>query len=87
MKVELDDQFAALRISDVDTLEALAFEVAAPLVEWALKCCVSIPAQAMIALSQLPIMQGLTGLCGRRVATNGGFLLPPLCLTSFDLFS
>ena len=58
------DQFTALRISDVDTPEALAFEVAAPLVEWDVKCCMSIPARGMTAFSQLPIVQSLTGLWG-----------------------
>ena len=50
MEVEL--QFAALRISGADTPTRLALEVDAPLVEWAENVLVSIPADFIMAFSQ-----------------------------------
>ena len=60
MEVEL--QLAALRMSDVDTPTRFAFEVDAPLVEWAEKVLISIPADFTVAFNQCPTVAALIGL-------------------------
>ena len=50
MEVEL--QFAALRMSDIDTPTSFALEVDAPLVEWAEKVFISMPANFLMAFNK-----------------------------------
>ena len=52
MNVDTELQSAALKISGTETPAALAFEVAAPLVEWAEKIPVSIPDKVIMRFSQ-----------------------------------
>ena len=72
--MDSDVQLAAFRISPTDVPIRLAFEVAVPLVECAVKVLVSIPADFMMFFSQWPIVAGVTGLCGFRTEMNNVFL-------------
>ena len=55
------DQSAASRISGMDTPASAAAEVAAPLIEWALKMVVSIPALDRAVLIHLAMVALVAG--------------------------
>ena len=75
-KVGSELQFAALRMSAVDTSAALALKVAAPRVEWVEKIEVSTPESATTLFIHLPMVHGFTGVYGFLTEIKRGLVAP-----------